>query len=324
MDAKTKADCLEAKDTMGGGCAWCSTAWQPKASCISETTGKYMPFAKCKFPKPAPSPKPSPSPEPSPAPAAAVIDVLVAEESKLGLAKRAANPCKHGNNPIPGAGCMSAKTEKECMKTKDYMGGCAWCKSQWQGQTCVSESQAKLDPMAQCKFAPEFTVGTQPKGVVVAKDAGSSAKAGRNPIPGAGCMSATTKKECMKTTDYMGGCAWCKSQWQGEICVSESQAKLDPMADCKFPPAKTQPKVVVVAKDAVTSAKAGKNPIPGAGCMSATTKKECMKTTDYMGKCAWCKSQWQGETCVSESQAKLDPMADCKFAPEIYGRIQAA
>jgi hypothetical protein len=151
MDAKTKEDCLDAKDTSGGGCAWCSTPWQPEASCMSETTGKYMPFAKCKFPKPALSDAPSAEAALDAVATVAVLDASRVLDSKQHATVEYRN---NDNNPIPGAGCMAAKSEKECFKTEDFMGKCAWCKSQWQGQTCVSESQAKLDPLADCKFAP--------------------------------------------------------------------------------------------------------------------------------------------------------------------------
>jgi len=52
MSAKAKKECLKVKEMMGG-CAWCTTMWQPEPSCMSETQAKYMPGAKCKFPEPS-------------------------------------------------------------------------------------------------------------------------------------------------------------------------------------------------------------------------------------------------------------------------------
>jgi len=154
MGAKTKKECLKAKDFSGGGCAWCDSQWQGK-SCMGEQSAHYIPGAKCKFPKK------DEAESDAAAPVATVVGVTVTGKGKdggdmpygpggipFGPGGGGAGP-----QPGPGKGCMGAKTRKECLKAKDYMGaGCAWCESQWQGKSCMSESQAKFQPMAKCEF----------------------------------------------------------------------------------------------------------------------------------------------------------------------------
>jgi len=164
--AKTKHDCMKAKDFMGGGCAWCDSQWQGK-SCMGEQQAKYLPGAKCKFPK-------KDEVEVADAAVATIMGVTVDGKHHGkgggdmpfvpgggdmpyvpgGIPYGPGGGKGAGPQPGPGMGCMGAKTRKECLKAKDsYMGGgCAWCESQWQGKSCMSESQAKFQPMAKCQF----------------------------------------------------------------------------------------------------------------------------------------------------------------------------
>jgi hypothetical protein len=258
---------------------------------------------------------------------------------------------------------MDAKTKKACLKTKDVSGGgCAWCSTQWQGETCMGEQQAKYMPGNKCKFPkPSATswslldalllpFGSADKAHPV--DSSSRPKDGAADMPYGpggggipfgpggggggipfgpgsggmgGCMAAKNKKACMKAKDFMGGCAWCEQGWQGGSCVAETQAKFMPQAKCHFKDhkhgcAKHTASVAMSLALPISTKKAvnpapGPGPTPGpGGCMAAKTKKACLKAKDYSGGgCAWCASQYQGESCMGEQQAKVIPGNKCKF-----------
>jgi len=191
MAAKDKHDCLKAKGFFGG-CAWCSSSWgQAGKSCVDEMQAKFMPGAKCKFPKELAAEAEAELKDTAAAPAA--TNELERKHHKGGKSGGGIPYGPGGGSggswipgggsggswipgggsggswgpwgpgagpqPGPGMGCSGAKTKKDCLKAKDYMGGkCAFCESQWQGASCMSESQARFQPMAKCKFAKHSKV----------------------------------------------------------------------------------------------------------------------------------------------------------------------
>jgi hypothetical protein len=141
------------------------------------------------------------------------------------------------------------------------------------------------------------------------------------PKPPTSCGDNKDKHDCLHLGAQEGDCAWCAGDYMPASCMSAAAAKYiqEQVAKCKLPKKHEDDEVEVMSSLSSSSGSygpggGGYGPGGQGGCGDLKSKKKCLRGTDDE-VCAWCQSDYMGDSCVSESMAEsYKYFAKCKIS----------
>jgi hypothetical protein len=221
------------------------------------------------------------------------------------------------NKPKAPTSCSDNKNKHDCLHLGAQEGDCAWCAGDYMPASCLSAAAAKYIPeqVAKCKLPKKQSAAA------LQQDTDNKKK----PEAPKSCGDNKDKHDCLHLGSKEGECAWCAGQYMTGSCLSTFAAKFIPdmVAKCKLPKSDGEAEMASSlsgSDDSYGPGGGGYGPGGGGygpggqgGCGDLKSKKKCLRGTEDE-VCAWCQSDYMGDSCVSEQMAEsYKYFAKCKI-----------